>query len=330
MTVKLEHLDLNKINLHNPYKKNNSNDSNDSNDYDIIVDLSYALTDKINNKKNNGVLNGVDVLTPISHLTDINKPFMIEIDYLDVDKVNTEHLNDVITLNVSNNESVRKIFDDIDNYIISKIQERKIMKTYNLKKFSYVPISGLYKISDTQSYEILKFDISNDHNNPYYTRFFYNSTREVNFNDVKHDLVNSKIKFIVELLNVTFNQSRKSIHINNLIRIVKIKKSKINRIIHIDYPFADSDQDIQDIQDNNKNIDIDVDLDKIIDDNIQDDKKSDDKDVVNLSQSTNSDVSDSDSDNIDVECESDDADSHDSHDSYEDENEENNSDTSID
>ena len=59
---------------------------------------------------------------------------MIFLDTLKVIKfTNTE-----IILDLRDNDNIKNLFNDIDGHIIELIKERKLVKTYELKKFTYV------------------------------------------------------------------------------------------------------------------------------------------------------------------------------------------------
>ena len=63
-------------------------------------------------------------------------------------------------MNLKNNKEYKKLFDDLDNYIISYIQNNDIPKKYNLKKFNYSPFINSYTNLQGETFDVVKFKIN--------------------------------------------------------------------------------------------------------------------------------------------------------------------------
>jgi hypothetical protein len=209
--IQCDTLDIEKLNIHTPIVDNDK----------VICELSY---DKLN---------------------DIVQPFMFFIDTLPLIKFTEE---DVI-LDLRNNDDIKNVFNDIDSKIISEIQSRKLVKTYNLKKFVYHPIVSTFINNNNESFDVLKLKINLL--GEYKTSMFYKYGNPIEDLSIMKTGVN--VKTIVEFINITFNKDNKTIYIDNCIRQLKVKPIRPQRIKNLEYSFIDSEEEKDDIVNENKN-----------------------------------------------------------------------------
>ena len=172
------------------------------------------------------------------------QPLMFFIEQLPVVKFSEEE----ILLSLKNDNKYKKLFDDLDAYIISYIQEQDITKKYNLKKFDYVSFINTYNSLQGETYDIIKFKLNLSGTPEFKTNLFYKYGSPVeDLSIMKGDV---SVKTIIECMNITFDLNNKYIFIDNCVCQLKVKVLHPKRINNnLPYSFIDSDN----IEDNDKN-----------------------------------------------------------------------------
>ncbi len=163
------------------------------------------------------------------------QPFMIFLDTLKVIKFT----NNEIILDLRENDIIKDLFNDIDEHIIELIKERKLVKIYDLKKFTYIPLINSYKTNSGELYDVLKLNINMF--GDYKTSMFFKYGEPVTNLSVMQTEIN--VKTIVECFNLTFNKDNKTIYLDNCVRQLKVKQLRPIRIKEMDYSFVDSDNE---------------------------------------------------------------------------------------
>ncbi len=163
------------------------------------------------------------------------QPFMIFLDTLKVIKFT----NNEIILDLRDNDKIKDLFNDIDEHIIELIKERKLVKMYDLKKFTYIPLINSYKTNSGDLYDVLKLNINMF--GDYKTSMFFKYGEPVTNLSVMQTEIN--VKTIVECFNLTFNKDNKTIYLDNCVRQLKVKQLRPIRIKEMDYSFVDSDNE---------------------------------------------------------------------------------------
>lgn len=183
-----------------------------------------------------------------------NTPVMIFMDNLKITKFNEEE----ILVNLKNDINYKKIFTDLDNYILSYIHQNNIHTKYNLNKFDYIPFINSYTNLNKDTFDVIKLKLNMNDIPDNKTNIFYKYGEPVNDLEImKQDIT---VKIIVECLNITFDMSNKNIYIDNCVRQIKVKVNNIN-VINNDAVIIDDN--IDDNIDVNINDNIDVNIDDI-------------------------------------------------------------------
>jgi hypothetical protein len=181
------------------------------------------------------------------------QPLMFFIDQLSVVKFTEEE----ILLSLKNDTKYKKLFDDLDAYIISYIQEQDITKRYNLKKFDYVSFINTYTNLQGETYDVIKFKLNLSGTPEFKTNLFYKYGSPVeDLNVMKGDVL---VRTVIECMNITFDLVNKNIYIDNCVRQLKVKLLHPKRIDNnnLPYSFIDSDNN-----DKNKNLNVEENKDK--------------------------------------------------------------------
>jgi hypothetical protein len=195
--------------------------------------IHYDTLDLNNLCMHNPIVEDNKVICELSY----NKlePFMFFLDSLKVIKFT----NSEIILDLRNNDNIKNLFDNIDEHIISLIKERKLVKTYELKKFTYITLLNTYTTSNGESYDVLKLNINMS--GDYKTSMFFKYGEPINNLNVMQTEIT--VKTIFECFNLTFNKVNKTIYLDNSVRQLKVKQLRPIRIKEMDYSFVDSDNE---------------------------------------------------------------------------------------
>jgi hypothetical protein len=198
---------------------------------------------------------------------DKNQAIMVKIEELSVLTVTDNN----IILNLKDKSDIKKKFDELDSYIVHLIQERKITKRLKTK-FNYRQLTSNYTGKDT-NIDILNLNLNFDSNsNDFITKIYKNKLSEIQQNEMFELLKNNgRTQLVVEFKSIIFDKKEGIIHLDNIIRQMKIKKLKPKRIETLEYSFIDSDES------ENEN------------DSIKLNKSNDDDCLVNTNQQNNSD-----------------------------------------
>ena len=190
---------------------------------------------------------------------------MVKIEELSVLTVTDKN----IILNLKDKSDIKKKFDELDAYIVNLIQERKITKRLKTK-FNYRQLTSNYTGKDT-NIDILNVNLNFDSNsNDFTTKIYKNKLSEIQQNEMFELLKNNgRTQLVVEFKSIIFDKKEGIIHLDNIVRQMKIKKLKPKRIEILEYSFIDSDE--------NQN------------DSIKFNKSNDDDCLVNTNQQNNSD-----------------------------------------
>ena len=194
-----------------------------------------------------------------------NQAIMLKIEELSVLTVTDKN----IILNLKDKSDIKKKFDELDAYIVNLIQERKITKRLKTK-FNYRQLTSNYTGKDT-NIDILNVNLNFDSNsNDFTTKIYKNKLSEIQQNEMFELLKNNgRTQLVVEFKSIIFDKKEGIIHLDNIVRQMKIKKLKPKRIEILEYSFIDSDE--------NQN------------DSIKFNKSNDDDCLVNTNQQNNSD-----------------------------------------
>ena len=194
-----------------------------------------------------------------------NQAIMVKIEELSVLTVTDKN----IILNLKDKSDIKKKFDELDAYIVNLIQERKITKRLKTK-FNYRQLTSNYTGKDT-NIDILNVNLNFDSNsNDFTTKIYKNKLSEIQQNEMFELLKNNgRTQLVVEFKSIIFDKKEGIIHLDNIVRQMKIKKLKPKRIEILEYSFIDSDE--------NQN------------DSIKFNKSNDDDCLVNTNQQNNSD-----------------------------------------
>lgn len=194
-----------------------------------------------------------------------NQAIMVKIEELSVLTVTDNN----IILNLKDKSDIKKKFDELDAYIVNLIQERKITKRLKTK-FNYRQLTSNYTGKDT-NIDILNVNLNFDSNsNDFTTKIYKNKLSEIQQNEMFELLKNNgRTQLVVEFKSIIFDKKEGIIHLDNIVRQMKIKKLKPKRIEILEYSFIDSDE--------NQN------------DSIKFNKSNDDDCLVNTNQQNNSD-----------------------------------------
>jgi len=196
---------------------------------------------------------------------DKNQAIMVKIEELSVLTVTDKN----IILNLKDKSDIKKKFDELDTYIVNLIQERKITKRLKTK-FNYRQLTSNYTGKDT-NFDILNLNLNFDSNsNDFITKIYKNKSSEIQQSEMFELLKNNgRTQLVVELKSIIFDKKEGIIHLDNIVRQMKIKKLKPKRIETLEYSFIDSDESEND--------------------SIKFNKSNDDDCLVNTNQQNNSD-----------------------------------------
>lgn len=196
---------------------------------------------------------------------DKNQAIMVKIEELSVLTVTDNN----IILNLKDKSDIKKKFDELDLYIVNLIQERKITKRLKTK-FNYRQLTSNYTGKDT-NIDILNLNLNFDSNsNDFITKIYKNKLSEIQQNEMFELLKNNgRTQLVVEFKSIIFDKKEGIIHLDNIVRQMKIKKLKPKRIETLEYSFIDSDESEND--------------------SIKFNKSNDDDCLVNTNQQNNSD-----------------------------------------
>lgn len=175
----------------------------------------------------------------IGDLSITSNPIMLFIDQLPVIKFTEEE----ILLSLKNNKEYKKLFDDLDNFIISYIHDHDIPNKYNLKKFNYTPFINSYTNLQGETFDVLKLKLNLLGPEEFRTILFYRYGQPIeNLDVMKGDVL---VKTVLECLNITFDNNNKNIYIDNCVRQLKVKCLHPKRLDNnnLPYSFIDSDDD---------------------------------------------------------------------------------------
>lgn len=205
--IDIQQFDLNTLKIHDPYE--------DTNDI-IRIDLSR---DKL-------------------------KSVMLYIDYLPIISFNNKQCN----ISLKSSPEIKKKIDDIDALIVSELQQRKITKKLK-KKFSYRQMVSTVNISEGESVDILNLNVNvnvnvntDSNESKFNTKIYVNSHSELSHEQATNLMKNNcLIKLVVELTSIVIDKENSLIYVDNIIRQIKIKKIKPNRILNLPYSFVDSE-----------------------------------------------------------------------------------------
>jgi len=207
------------------------------------------------------------------------KPIMLVLKDLNV----LSFLHNQIILSLKTRESIKQKFDDIDKFIVDTLQEKKITKRLKTK-FNYRQLTSMYSNKDLNC-EILSLDV-NTSSNEYKTDIYIRKNKKISLDEATLMMKdNSKVSLVLELMGVVFNISDGIIHLDNVVRQIKVQKIKPKRLHHIEYSFVDSDlsdennDDIDDIDDiDDKSVSLDKSL------NSDDNKSTDNECLLNTNR----------------------------------------------
>jgi hypothetical protein len=233
------------------------------------------------------------------------KPIMLILKDLDV----LSFTNNTIILSLKSKENIKKMFDDIDTYIVKLIQEKKITKKLKTK-FNYRQLTSTFTNKDLTC-EILSLNVELESN--YKTEIYEKKNKKLTIdNAIKLMKDNAKVDLVLELMSVSFNKDDKFIYLDNVVRQMKVKKVKPKRIEKLEYSFIDSDSEESDKLDSynsyssesdkldsENSSEIELELDKLNSDKLNSDKLESDK----LDKSTDDDCLVN-NENIDFDLES--------------------------
>jgi hypothetical protein len=169
---------------------------------------------------------------------DKNQAIMVKIEELSVLTVTDNN----IILNLKDKSDIKKKFDELDLYIVNLIQERKITKRLKTK-FNYRQLTSNYTGKDT-NIDILNLNLNFDSNsNDFITKIYKNKLSEIQQNEMFELLKNNgRTQLVVEFKSIIFDKKEGIIHLDNIVRQMKIKKLKPKRIETLEYSFIDSDE----------------------------------------------------------------------------------------
>jgi hypothetical protein len=207
---------------------------------------------------------------------------------LQLEELSVLAVNDTnIMLSLKDKDYIRKFFNDIDAYIVSIIQEKKITKRLKTK-FNYRQLLS--------GGDILNLHLNFKEDDDYITQIYQNKLTKLNHTDMILLLNNNgRASVIFELKSIILNKKDGIIYLENIVRQMKVKKLKPKRISNIKYSFVDSENSENLSDDDNHDNKNDKD-----NDNDKDNKKNKDNDddclVNNLLN--NIDDNNSDEDNI--------------------------------
>ena len=164
---------------------------------------------------------------------------------LQLEELTVLAVNDTnIMLSLKDKDYIRKFFNDIDAYIVSIIQEKKITKRLKTK-FNYRQLLS--------GGDILNLHLNFKEDNDYITQIYQNKLTKLNDTDMILLLNNNgRASVIFELKSIILNKKDGIIYLENIVRQMKVKKLKPKRISNIKYSFVDSENSENLSDDDNK------------------------------------------------------------------------------
>ena len=249
------------------------------------------------------------------------KPVMVRLENLHV----LSFTDNLLVLDLREKEDIKEIFDKMDTHIVSVLQDRRITKRFKTK-FNYRQLTSTYTNKNT-NYNILSLNVLFNGEN-YNTEIYESKNKELTYEQSLLLLKdNANVSLILEITGILFNINEGVIHLENIVRQMKVKKIKPKRIEKLEYSFVDTisdstdsdsdsdsdsynntDNEIKSISEflfnNDKDNDKDKDVDNRRDYNIMSENNSDkylktDDDCLLDNSNNNSDMDNNTSDNID-------------------------------
>ncbi len=234
----------------------------------MITDINFFNPQKINIHEPHEINEN---LLKVDLSQDKLKPIMLKLEDLNVISVTDSQL----ILSLKGKENIKTIFDNLDSYIVSNIQERKIAKKLKTK-FNYRQLISSYVNKDI-SIDILSLNLNFTDNN-FKTEIYQKSTKKINKDEALLLMKdNSKVDLILEIVGITFDKQEGFIYLENVVRQMKVKKIKPKRVENLEYSFVDSDESSADESKSEVNDDCLVDTHKVL-------NYSDEEDEINLNE----------------------------------------------
>ncbi len=198
----------------------------------MLIDINLFQVSKINVHDPYEV---DDNILKVDLSIDKLKPIMLVLNDLQV----LSFRDDLIILSLKGNENIKKIIDDLDTYVVSIIQEKKITKKLKTK-FNYRPFTSTYTNKDT-SYDILSLAV-NQSSDVYKTDIYVNANKKLSNEEAINIMKdNARVDIVLEIVGVTFDKKEGFIYLENLVRQMRVKKIKPKRLEKIQYSFVDED-----------------------------------------------------------------------------------------
>ena len=204
--------------------------------------ITHSTFDSNNIFIYSGKINNNFLKLDIARINEFNQiPLMLFIDEINVIDFNKNN----ILLDLRNQPDTRNMFTKLDEYIISYIQHMKIIKQYEFKNFTYKPFISSYTTLSNEVFDVLNLNISLE--GTYHTMLFYSYNNPLkNLSVMKK---NVKVKLVLECLSIRFNIKEKLIFIDNIVRQIKVKEIKPDRIKNLEYSFQDTHNEDDSTQD---------------------------------------------------------------------------------
>lgn len=162
------------------------------------------------------------------------KPVMLRLENLNV----LSFSDNLLVLDLRNKNNIKDIFDKIDMYIVSVLQDRRITKRFKTK-FNYRQLTSTYT-NKNNNYNILSLNVL--FNGEYYNTEIYESKNKKLTYDESLLLLkdNASVSLVLEITGILFNTTEGVIYLENIVRQMKVKKIKPKRIEKLEYSFIDT------------------------------------------------------------------------------------------